>query len=323
LNVNHVDYTEEAHPSQPAQAVCPTDPITVAIQIIFQANLTNLREQEAACYNDRVIESMRLLHRAAEKLQTTVALADPYLSNKQAKRFNKCLHKLARKINGVRELDIIMHNLLVEGEGSSNRRAIAGILAHMDAQRLLAKEALYGYLEGRKYRQVINQLDALHQAPVDEAFKGDGLSPGQPQQVRHVLPLRIHEQLAQVRAYTPLIADANADTLTGLHHHVRHLHDLCAAFRDVLGSELDDYLQSLDNVLADLDRIAEMTGTLDRLIHLPHTSLNTEQLTLLKGFRESLRERREGLIEQFPARWAAFDQRTTHKALSDALCALY
>ncbi len=309
--------------SQPTSAIHLNDPITVGIQVILRNTLIDLFEQEAACHDDRVTEAMRLLHKAAEKLQTTLALATPYMEPKQAKRFTKRLNKLSSKVNGVRELDIIMHSLLIEGEGAADRRAIAGILAHMDAKRLLAKEGLYAFLESKKYRQFVSQLASVAQVDEDTPLFRATVATEEPHQVRHVLPMILHEHLAMVRAYTPSLDDAKPETLSDLRQKVRRLYDICEAFHGVLDDELAQYLQALDDVLVSLDQIAEMTGTLDRLIHLPRTTLNTDQFTVLKDFRESFRERREQLVKKFPEQWFTFDQRTTHEALSKALCAVY
>lgn len=309
----------DALKSQSVPPIQPDDHIAEAIRKLLHTAFITLLEREAACREDRSSEAMREMRATAWQLWTFTEMIAPDVPGKTAKRTRKRLRKLIRRLDGVRELDIMMRDLLVHGEGSSDRMVIAGIIAHLDAKRLVRRNKLIKHLDSKKYRKFIKKYEKFLNSSFEDWLGEDD---EMPHQVRHTLPAMLHEQLAAVRAHETLLADADADMLQDLYDDVRRLLCLLEGFEPVLGKSVGDYIDAVVTLRDKLEQVADTSRTLDRLIHLPRTTLDTAQFAALKRYRRRLQAQRDQLVNEFPDHWAAFNRRAVQKDFSNGVLVL-
>lgn len=307
--------------SQPVPPIQPDDHIAAAIRKVLHAEFVALLQTEIICREDRNAEALRDFRATALHLWALTELIADDIPGKTVKRTRKRLRRLVKRVNSVRELDLMMRDLLIHGEGASDRMVIAGIIAHLDAKRLLMRGDLIKHLDSKKYRKFVKKYAKFLQMPFAEWLDA-AADDNAPHQVRHVLPAMLHNQLAAVRAYETDLADADADLLADFYVDTRQLMYLLDGFEGVLGKSAEGYLDAVGDMCEKLERINDVSNTLDRLIHLPRATLDTDQFAALKRYRQRLQGERDRLITAFPDCWADFSRRTVQKDFSNAVLVL-
>lgn len=305
--------------------IADEDHLASAVRKLILNRYITLLESESGCRTDKNPDSLLRMIRATSDLQGFIGLVEPYLPPKTVRRLHKRLRKLHERLEDVRELDVMIRDLLHYGESLSNRMMVAGIVAQLDAQRLVARERLISYLNGDKYAQLHDIIERLVVKPLEDAFtlRADETN-YQPECVAHVLPVILQKQVANIRAVTPFIEDRKTDmeVYDLLRGRVRHHAQTIACFEAVLGTSAGAYLGTVHGMLARLDRLHDINCILNRLLHLPRVSLTSEQVAALKQYRQNLRMRREKKWAAFPECWDQFNQRKTHGQLMDSLLEL-
>ncbi len=299
-----------------------TDPMVKALRVYMHHKFLNILMLEDDCRQDKNIQSLRTMRTSVYQLKTLVYIMEHKYDQKTVKKAEKRLRQLIKRLDSVHELDVMMRDLLHYGAGLVQRMTIASLVAHLDAQRLLAREKLIKYMDSQKYHKFLDRFQEFLLAPADDVLNLEDEDPGDPQQVRHVLPVLLHRHLALVRSYDPFVASSDSDVFLALREDVRVLRQLIGCFEGVLGSSAAAYLQDLLKLEDLLNRISEASETLRRLIHLPRVNMDNDQLIALKNYRSDLRNRREKLYAKLPPIWEDFNRRRTQENLSQSILVL-
>lgn len=321
MNISHAERIERINAHQ-VPPTTPEDHIAHSLQKSMVPCFAELLHLETECRTDRNLDSLRRFRLVTMNLMTLVGLLDTYLLPKVSTRFTKRLRKLLQRVDDVYKLDLMMRDLLVHGEGAQNRMAVAGVIAHLDAQRLLSRDLLLNYLNSKKYHKFLSQLEIHLVSNYSDVFDVDGEHATDPHQVQHVIPAMIYRKVADVRACEIYIADSNAQLLTKMWDVAVQLRCLLEAFEGVMDDELRIYVDELETLIAYLEKIAELDHILERLIHLPRANLNTSQFLSMKNYRRHLQSRRDTLQQAFPGKWQAFNQKHVKQGLADAVASL-
>lgn len=306
----------------PVPPIQPDDHIAAAAQKAILTALLQLLHLEAECKEDRNIDALRQFRAGVRRLQALLCLLEPYVPQKVYQRFGKRTDKLLTRIDDVHKLDLMMRDLLVHGEGAENRMAVAGIIAHMDAQRLLARDRLFSYMGKKKYQKFLDELQKYARGTPTDVLDIEDDAATTPHKVRHVLPVVLYEHVAGLRAQSDCLASTNGVPLSDLWDAVCDFQCLIETFSEVLAPPAQKYQDDLETLQLRLGKLAEVDRILDWLIHLPRTNLNTSQFLSLKTYRRNLQARRETLRHELPAVWATFDSEDVRRHLAEALLVL-
>jgi len=319
----HADRLEDLR-ATPVDPCAPTEPMLVVMRGMMQTQFIRLLANEEACRRDKSIEALRTMRRVVYELRTLVKIAENTYGQRTAKKAKKRLRQLSERLDDVHELDVMMRDILHYGAGLAQRMTIASIVAHLDAQRLLAKERLLKFLDSKKYAKFIKRFHKFLRKPAADvlAFADDEEDPGDPQQVQHLLPVLLHRQLATIRAYATYIDGADPEVFTAMRDDVRRFRFTLACFEEMLGSSVTAYLSDVKKLEDLLNRINETSETLRRLIHLPRINMDSDQLAALKSYRKDLRSRRERLYKDLPELWTDFNRRHTQENLTQSILVL-
>lgn len=319
MSHHHAERIDELHDHQPPSPQ-PTDPLAMVLRAQMHRQFILLLQAEGPCRLDKNVEALRAMRRAASHLHMMVVLAEVEMGGRTAKKVEKRLRQLCERLDAVHELDVMMRDILHYGAALAQRMTIASIVAHLDAQRLLAKQQLTEFLDSKKYAKFILRFQAFLLEPVEDLL--DPPDPGDPHQARHRLPALLHEQLATVRAYDPFLSFDDNEVFTDLRADLTRFQQILVCFEDMLGSSVNAYLKDLNELGELLDRIAELSATVNRLVHLPRINMDPDQLQALQDYRKDLRTRRERLYNQLPPLWHDFNLRRTQENLSESILVL-
>lgn len=307
----------------PVSALTVTDTLADAVTKLLHKYLLALLQAEAECRVDKKQDAALRMLESVRTLIVLVGMLESQLPDKHAKKLHKRLSKLKDKLRDLYTLDVMMRQLLVYGEGVDHRMTIAGLVAYLDARRLVVRQSLWDYFEHKKYIWLLDTLQAIVIAPQDLLPPEDeSLAP---RELRHVLPVIINQQLAIVRAFETVLTDDehhSPEVYKRFLEQVHTYHLLLCSFEPILGGTIANYLDSVSLLRRALERIAESTHTLNHLIHLPRLSLDASQVVALKNYRRYLSAQREMDISKLPDTWQTFNLRRTQEKLSQALLAL-
>jgi CHAD domain-containing protein len=316
---HHAERIDELRDHKPPP-LRPTDPLPVVLRAQMHTQFVQLLQTEDACRLDKNVEALRTMRQAAAHLHLMVTLTEAEMGIVTAKKAEKRLRQLGDCLDAVYELDMMMRDILHYGAALAQRMTIASIVAHLDARRLLAKHQLVEFLDSKKYAKFVKRFQQFLLEPIEDFV--DEPDPGDPQQTRHRLPALLHEQLATVRAYDPFMESNDSAVFTDLRADLTRFRHILVCFESMLGSSVTAYLKDLNALSELLDRIAELSATVHRLVHLPRLNMDTDQLSALQGYRRDLRTRREKLYQQLPALWQDFNLRRTQENLSQSILVL-
>jgi len=290
-----------------------TDTISAAGRKIVLNELIRIRQNEdkvQADADDEFVHDMRV---ASRRTRAALRLLKGYFRRKQLKPLSKGLKKIANVLGAVRDFDV----LLIDLKGRDDE-TLAEAITSLEASRASAHDDLTEMIDGRKYKTVLAHLAAFATAADDL----EDVAPPTPIQVRHVVPVLLHEQLAAVRGFDPLLEgdlQPDYDTLHDLRIAFKRLRYATHFFSEVLGSPVEPF-------------IADMKAIQDHLGRLNDVVVFEQALTKLKG-KLDIPDAVDGVIQsyqieaeaqssQFKAVWNKFNSRAVQKHLADALLVL-
>lgn len=256
------------------------------------------------------IHDMRV---ATRRMRSVLRLLSPYYSTKQVRRLIKRLRWLARKLGMVRDLDVLLLDLSMRAEP-----ALSGIVERVQHKRGKAHKKLAAALDSSDYAALIDKLTAFALETADPLAD----TPPLPVEVRHVVPVLLHQRLAAVRGFDTLLengAQPGFDTLHALRIEFKQLRYATAAFKDVLGGTADAFVGEIKAIQDHLGRLNDVVVFEARLRKLVNDALIDPALMAIL---EALQHEADRLEKDFSHVWMRFNSRAVQKNLADALLVL-
>jgi len=187
----------------------------------------------------------------------------------------------------------------------------------LDKQRETARHELVDVLDSRLYRRLVKDYSKFLTTEGDGTKAADKVGVT-PVQVRHILPIIIYQRLAGVRAFDPILAEANAPTLHALRIEFKQLRYTLSLFSEVLGPQASEYI---DEIKALQDCLGHMNDAVVARAYLSDF-LKDSHLAALNGYLSSLEEKEIALKGQLTELWAQFNTRKVQQKLSSAILAM-
>lgn len=301
----------------------PTDTMAEAGRKILLADFVQMLENEAGSRNGEDSEDVHHMRVATRRMRSTFNLLAEYYKSKPVRSYTQSLKTIAHTLGAVRDLDVMIANLQayqekLEDEG--DRANLTKVIATLDKNRAKARKKLIAYLDGKDYAKFVDAYTAFLLKPGKSAKSVDEEAPV-PYQVRHVVPLSVHEHLANVRAYDNVLENGEIETLHALRIEFKRLRYLIENFEGVLGNTAGDFIVEVKKMQDHLGRIQDIDVARDSLNDLMGDLKKAQRLVLEKYIAEISLEQPE-LIQQFPEAWAHFNTRTVQQKLANALLML-
>lgn len=296
-----------------------TDTMAQAGGKILAQQLTKMLEHEAGSRTGEDIESVHDMRVATRRMRSLLRLLKRYYQSKSVNKYGKSLQMIARTLGEVRDFDVLISDLqmFASDQKEDVKATIVTLIARLDKRRQKARAKLIQFFDSPAYSKFIPRfsqfiIKAQETPPID----GDET----PHQIRHLLPILLHERLAAVRAYETVVDGIDEDTLHALRVEFKRLRYAVEFFHPVLGSSADSFVDEIKTMQDNLGRANDLAVFQSRIKSLK--KLKPEEKALVKDYLKSRKRELKALREQFPEQWSSFNKRTTQRQFSDALLVL-
>lgn len=254
--------------------VLPDDPMGEAGRKVLRFHFERMVAQEEgvrAGLDSRPVHAMRV---AARRQRAALRVFGDFLPPKALRRARRGLQSIARGLGAVRDLDVQLEALREYQAQQAPERAadLEPLAAAWRAEREAAREALVAHLDSRGYAKFKRKYAAFTAAPLPSAAQT--AAEVHPVRLRHVMPGRLWDHYAAVRAYEHALAGAPIETLHALRiegKRLRYALEFVAEAVDPVVDELIEAVVALQEhlgALHDLDvclaRLAAFEAGLDK-----------------------------------------------------------
>lgn len=301
------------------QSIQPEDTMAEAGRKALLGQLANMLKHETASRAGTDPEDIHQMRVAIRRTRSGLRLLHPYLKKRVIRHYNRELQHLARVLGKARDLDVLLENKRAfQATLPSERQAnIQNSIDYLEQQRAKAQVMLNEQLGSKAHRRFIKAWAEFLTTP-EEGLKRTHDNGVQPLQVRHVLPTIIYQQLAHALAYENALKDADAPTFHALRIEFKHLRYTITLFQEVLGTQIEDFIQELKIIQ---DCLGEMNDIHTARLHL--RDMDDEYISdELNHYLAHLDEQESALKGQFGEIWGRFNTRRVQQKLAMAVLAL-
>ena len=287
---------------------------------LLATQLDRMKRHEAGSRTGEDIESVHQMRVAIRRMRSLFMLVGAYYKPKTVDKYSRELRRIARALGRIRDLDVLIHDLeafrraLTEGD----QAALDQVIERLDSRRSEHREGLNALFDSKFYARFLRQFARLCKKP------GRGAAPvanlEEPHQLRHVLPLLLHERLARVRAYDTVLPASEDTILHALRVEFKQLRYALEFFQPLLGATTDSFLREAKEMQEILGRINDIAVFSDYMSGLK--KLSPEQAAVVQSY---LADRDQALVAlrlRFEEQWASFNTRARVRQFSDALLVL-
>lgn len=302
------------------RAIQPTDPMAEAGRIILARQIRRMLNHEAGSRSGADIESVHQMRVAIRRMRSLFKLIRAYYRPKTVAECERGLREIARALGAIRDLDVLILDLQAFGETlpPQSRDALESVIARLDDRRTVRRARLNKLFDSKRYARFVRRFRRLSKK------SGRGARPlkrrERPHQLRHVLPLLLHERLARVKAYDTVLPAAEDQTLHALRVEYKQLRYALEFFQPILGvsaGRLLGQVKAMQEILGRINDIAVFIETVNDL-----DGLTAEQEAVLVSYSRARDDELIGLREQFYLAWTRFNNRATQRLFSDSLLVL-
>jgi CHAD domain-containing protein len=218
------------------------DPVIEVLGRIVAMQRARLKRLEAGARagDEEAVHDMRV---AIRRLRAALRIGRPYLKRKAVRRLRRGLRAAARALGAVRDLDVILrHAEAYRAQASVAGDGLGAWTAELEGQRAEARQALQAYLAGKRFTQLLADLDAFLGDPGrygagDAAPDAGANAPPRASgraRVRDMLPAAVWEQFGAVRSYETL-STPSIQALHALRIEIKRFRYLLEFFQGTLG----------------------------------------------------------------------------------------
>ena len=310
----------------------PDDPIAEAGRKVLRYHFAEMLRHEEGTRQGEDIEELHDMRVATRRMRAAFEVFEGAFKSKAIKVHRRGLKEAGRTLGNVRDLDVFMEKAqkYLETLPEGHRQGLEPLLSAWDEQREVARAEMLAYLDGEKYQNFKMVFLKFLNTP------GAGAQPVPedkpvPHLVRHVVPILVYTQLANVRAFNSILSTASIDQLHALRIEFKRLRYTVEFFREVLAEEskqvikdikeLQDHLGDLNDARVACEILREFLDHWeDRQVQLPVSERkNPEPIVAYLAAKHA---ERHNLMISFPQAWERFEQPEFHHNLALAIAAL-
>lgn len=300
--------------------VSPTDAMAEAGRKIFAVQLAKMKQHQEGSRTGEDIESVHQMRVATRRMRSLFKLLGTYYKPKAVTRYSRGLRDIARALGRIRDLDVLIIDLReFQSTQSANKKPIMdSIIQTFDKQRRKNRTKLNAYFDSYAYAKFLRKFSKFTRKagksalPINETVK--------PHQVRHLLPIILHERLAAVRAYETVLAEADDEILHALRVEFKQLRYAVEFFRPVLGASAEHFINEVKAMQDLLGRMNDITVFTEWMEKVKRPS--DEQQAMINQYIDTRQNELGELRSHFDNQWQSFNRRTVQKQIADALLIL-
>lgn len=320
MDLNHQERIESLEAQ--IQPVVPQDTMAEAGRKALLKEFVRMLKLEAGSRSGEDIEDVHHMRVAIRRIRSAFRLLRRYYRPKAVARHQRWLRKVARALGAVRDLDVLIADLsqfqmTLDGDQQASLQAT---IESLNQKRTAARRELIAIFDSKAYRRFVRDFSEFLTTPGEGAkplHSGDVV----PLQVRHVLPAIIHDCLASVLAYDTVLDGADPELMHGLRIEFKRLRYAVSLFEDVLGSQIEGFLEDLKAIQDHLGRLNDIMVAQEHLDTLM-AGLDGSVSEAVQAYSDRLNAEAADLMEKFPAVWSHFNSRKVQRKLSSGLLVL-
>lgn len=297
-----------------------TDPMAEAGRKIFAQQIRRMKRHEAGSRTGEDIESVHQMRVSIRRMRSLFNLIGAHYRPKTVDKYERGLRQIARDLGAIRDLDVLILDLqeYQAALSAEDQVAIAQVVAILDERRSASRVRLNQRFDSKQYTRFLRQFQRFAKRPKKGARtvkRGEA-----PHQLRHVLPLLLHERLARVKAYDTALPASDDAILHALRVEYKQLRYALEFFQPILGRSAKPFLtqvKAMQEILGRINDIAVFSETVSRL-----DRLTPQQTAVLAGYLSTRNNELAALRKQFYQAWARFNNRASQRQFSDSLLVL-
>ncbi len=214
--------------------VTPTDTLAEAGRKVMAFHFERLLAREAGTREGVDPEQLHQMRVATRRLRAAWRTFGDSFDPRRSRRLRRPLRRIATRLGAVRDLDVLLAGILDYRATLPDDVApgLSPLLADLEAQREAARLDLAEALDEPRYGRWLRASVAFLSTPGAGALR---VQPGAPQHVRELAPARIWAAYGHVRAFEPIVAWADVQTLHALRIEGKRLRYALEFVRDALG----------------------------------------------------------------------------------------
>lgn len=299
--------------------ILPTDPMAEAGRVIFAQQIRRMLSHEAGSRTGEDIESVHQMRVAIRRMRSLFNLIGAHYRPKTT-RFERGLRRTARALGAIRDLDVLILDLqdYQESLPPQDQEALAQVISLLDERRSASRVRLNQLLDSKRYARFIRGFQRFAKRPAKGARRLKRSEA--PHQLRHVLPLLLHERMARVKAYDTVLPASDDAVLHALRVEYKQLRYALEFFLPILGRSAGQFLKQVKAMQEILGRINDIAVFSEYVRALGQFS--PAQSVILESYVLARNKELLVLREQFYEAWARFNSRASQRQFSDSLLVL-
>lgn len=302
------------------QEILPTDPMAEAGRVIFARQIRRMLSHEAGSRTGADIESVHQMRVAIRRMRSLFNLIGAHYRPKTTARYERGLRQTARALGAIRDLDVLILDLqdYQETLPADDHAVLAQVVAMLDERRSASRVRLNRLFDSKRYARFVRGFQRFAKRPEKGARRLKRSEA--PHQLRHVLPLLLHERMARVKAYDTVLPVADDNVLHALRVEYKQLRYALEFFQPILGRSAGYFLKQVKEMQEILGRINDIAVFSECLSRLDQMTL--EQSAVLEGYISARNNELAVLRGRFYDAWARFNSRASQRQFSDSLLVL-
>ncbi len=301
-------------------AILVTDPVAEAGRKLFARQFHRMTKQEAGSRQGADIEAVHRMRVAIRRMRSLLKLLSDYYRAGKVSKLESGLREIARALGRIRDLDVLILDLeRYAASAPPERQAhIQAVINRLERRRVKQRQRLNVLLDSKGYGRFLRRLKRFGKTRGKGARRIKVRSA--PHQVRHVLPVLLHQGLARVKAYDAILPGADMQELHALRVEFKQLRYALEFFQPNLGRSAGPFLRSARNMQDVLGRINDIAVFIEAVGRLK--KLSPEEAHALEAYRAARLAEQGSLREEFDELWTRFKNRATQRQFSDSLLVL-
>lgn len=302
------------------QPITPNDTLAEAGKKELLHNLVQMLQHETGSLTGEDIEDVHQMRVATRRMRSIFKLLQDQYKSKAIKPFAAQLKIIAGHLGAIRDLDVMIDNLqkLRETLPGDDQTAVDTIVQKLDKKRQKARKRFAELVESKAYGRFVREFtEFLTHEGRGIVSAEDGIEPNE---VRHIAPVILHQHLANVRAYDNYIEDAPVELLHQLRIEFKRLRYAVTFFKDVLGKSIEGFIEELKTMQDHLGRLNDIVVAQDTLTSLKN--LDEAEIAVIDAYLAQLEAEANATMANYNEVWQHFNVRTVQRKLTDSLLIL-
>jgi CHAD domain-containing protein len=287
---------------------------------IFAQQICRMLSHEAGSRSGADIESVHQMRVAIRRIRSLFNLIGAYYRPKTTAKYERGLRQTARALGAIRDLDVLILDLQAYQRKlpADDQAVLAQVVSKLAERRSADRVRLIQLLDSERYARFIRSFQRFAKRPAKGARRLKRSEA--PHQVRHVLPLLLHERLARVKAYDTVLPSSDDAVLHALRVEYKQLRYALEFFQPILGRSAGQFLKRVKEMQDILGRINDISVFPEYLRGIDQ--LSPAQSAILEAYVLARNKELLALREQFYEAWTQFNNRAPQRQFSDSLLVL-